>query len=105
VTRINQLETPASRLRSFNLWLAIGRIKNFMAMYHFHIKSDKKPNGAKVSAIKHVGYINRERTFAHDEHWKETNKFVGNFIMTKDTPNTLNALRSCFQKEKIIRQT
>ena len=41
--------------------------KNFMAMYHFRIKSDKKPNGTKISAVKHVEYINREGTFAHDE--------------------------------------
>ena len=33
-----------------------------MAMYHFRIKSDKKPNGTKVSAVKHVEYINREGT-------------------------------------------
>ena len=32
--------------------------KNFMAMFHFRIKSDKKPNGTKISA-----YINRERAF------------------------------------------
>jgi len=41
-----------------------------LAMYHFRIKSDKKPNGTKISAVKHVEYINREGTFAHDEQWK-----------------------------------
>ena len=65
-----------------------------MAMYHFRIKSDKKPNGSKVSAVKHVEYINREGTFAHDEHWKGTNKFVGNFISTAKTPNALNGLNA-----------
>ena len=69
-----------------------------MAMYHFRIKSDKKPNGSKVSAIKHVEYINREGTFAHEEHWKETNKFVGNFISTAKTPNALNGLNALLYK-------
>ena len=65
-----------------------------MAMYHFRIKSDKKPNGTKVSAVKHVEYINREGTFAHDEHWKETNKFVNNFITTAQSSTTLSPLLS-----------
>jgi len=69
-----------------------------MAMYHFRIKSDKKPNGTKISAVKHVEYINREGTFAHDEHWKQTNKFVGNFISTEKTPNALDGLDSLLYK-------
>ncbi|MBR0290071.1 MAG: MobA/MobL family protein [Selenomonadaceae bacterium] len=69
-----------------------------MAMYHFRIKSDKKPNGARVSAVKHVEYINREGTFAHDEHWKETNKFVDNFITTAQTPNVLDGLNALLYK-------
>ena len=69
-----------------------------MAMYHFRIKSDKKPNGTKISAVKHVEYINREGTFAHDEHWKETNKFVGNFITTEKTANALDGLNALLYK-------
>ena len=71
-------------LCSLNLRLDLERGKIFMAMYHFRIKSDKKPNGTKISAVKHVEYINREGTFAHDEQWKQTNKFVGNFISTEN---------------------
>ena len=67
-------------------------------MYHFLIKSDKKPNGTKISAVKHFEYINREGTFAHDEHWKETNKFVGNFITTEKIPNALNGLNALLYK-------
>ena len=37
-----------------------------MAMFHFRLKSDKKPNGTKISAVKHVEYIDREGSFAHD---------------------------------------
>lgn len=60
-----------------------------MAMYHFRLKSDKKPNGTKISAVKHVEYINREGAFSDDEHEKESDKFVGNFITTEKSPNSL----------------
>ena len=60
-----------------------------MAMYHFRLKSDKKPNGTKISAVKHVEYINREGAFSDDEHKQEVDKFVGNFITTKKIPNAL----------------
>ena len=69
-----------------------------MAMYHFRIKSDKKPNGTKISAVKHVEYINREGTFAHDEHWKQINKFVGNFITTAQMPNALDGINALLYK-------
>ena len=60
-----------------------------MAMYHFRIKSDKKPNGTKISAVKHVEYINREGAFSDDKHRQEVEKFVGNFITTDKIPNAL----------------
>ena len=51
-----------------------------MAIFHFRIKSDKKPDGTKVSAFKHVDYIRREGNFTEVENWEQKNKFVGNFI-------------------------
>ena len=69
-----------------------------MAMFHFRLKSDKKPNGTKISAVKHVEYINREGTFAHDKQWKESNKFVGNFITTAETPNALGGFNALLYK-------
>ena len=60
-----------------------------MAMFHFRLKSDTKPNGTKISAVKHVEYINREGAFSDDDHKQETDKFVGNFITTEKTPNAL----------------
>ena len=54
-----------------------------MAMYHFRLKSDKKPNGTKISAVQHVEYINREGKFSTPEQWQEKNKFVGNFISSE----------------------
>ena len=61
-----------------------------MAMYHFRLKSDKKPNGTKISAVKHVEYINREGAFSDDEHDKGNDKFVGNFITTEKSPKALD---------------
>ncbi len=58
-----------------------------MAMYHFRIKSDKKPNGTKISAVQHVEYINREGKFSTPEQWQEKNKFVGDFISSEKSPN------------------
>jgi len=69
-----------------------------LAMYHFRIKSDKKPNGTKISAVKHVEYINREGTFAHDEYWKQNNKFVGNFITTEKMPNVFDGINALLYK-------
>ena len=57
-----------------------------MAMYHFRIKSDKKPNGTKVSAVQHVEYINREGKFSKPEQWHENNIFVGNYITSDKSP-------------------
>lgn len=61
-----------------------------MAMFHFRLKSDKKPNGTKISAVKHVEYINREGAFSDVSHEQETDKFVGNFITTEKIPNVLD---------------
>ena len=58
-------------------------------MFHFRLKSDKKPNGTKISAVKHVEYINREGTFSDDRHRQGVDKFVGNFITTEKIPNAL----------------
>ena len=69
-----------------------------MAMFHFRLKSDKKPNGTKISAVKHVEYIDREGSFAHDEQWKENNKFVGDSITTAETSNALGGLNALLYK-------
>ena len=70
----------------------------FVAMFHFRLKSDKKPNGTKISSVKHVEYINREGSFSHDEHWQEKNKFVGDCITTAQTPNVLDGLETLLYK-------
>ena len=52
-----------------------------MAMYHFRIKSDKKSDGSKVSAVQHVDYIRRQGIYSDD---KECKKVVENFISAKN---------------------
>ena len=59
-------------------------------MYHFRIKSDKKPNGTKISAVQHVEYINREGKFSTPEQWQEKNKFSGDFISSEKFPNAFS---------------
>ena len=69
-----------------------------MAMFHFRLKSDKKPSGSKISAVKHVEYINREGSFAYDQLWQQANKFTGNFISTPQTSNALDGLYALLYK-------
>ena len=52
-----------------------------MAMFHFRIKSDKKSDGSKVSAVQHVDYIRRQGIYSDD---KECKKVVENFISAKN---------------------
>ena len=50
-------------------------------MFHFRIKSDKKPDGTRISPIQHVEYIRREGKY-------EEEQFVGNFISTTEMKKT-----------------
>ncbi|MBR0288369.1 MAG: hypothetical protein IJQ82_05265 [Selenomonadaceae bacterium] len=43
-------------------------------------------------------YINREGSFSHDEQWKQSNKFVGDFITTAKTANALDGLETLLYK-------
>ena len=55
-----------------------------MAMFHFRLKSDKKPDGTRISAVQHVDYIRHEGNFAEEQEWAKNNKFVGNVISSTD---------------------
>ena len=67
-------------------------------MYHFRLKSDKKPNGARVSAVQHVDYIRREGNFAEQEQWLAKTKFVGNVITTAEKSNALDGQTALLYK-------
>ncbi len=69
-----------------------------MAMFHFRLKSDKKPDGTKISAVQHVDYIKREGNFANVERWQEKNKVVGNFISSAEVKDACNGLETMLYK-------
>ena len=69
-----------------------------MAMFHFRLKSDKKPDGTKISAVQHVDYIKREGNFANIENWRANNKFVGNFISSLEVKDACNGLETLLYK-------
>ena len=73
-----------------------------MAMFHFRLKSDKKPDGTKISAVQHVDYIRREGNFANIENWNANNKFVGNFISSSEVKDACNGLETLLYKTDIL---
>ena len=60
-----------------------------MAMFHFRLKSDKKPNGTSISAVQHVDYIQREGRFKNIDQIQDNNTFVGNFISSTEIKDAL----------------
>jgi len=55
-------------------------------MFHFRLKSDKKPDGTRISPVQHVEYIRREGKYGESE------KFVGNIISTAEMENFAEGL-------------
>ena len=73
-----------------------------MAMFHFRLKSDKKPDGTKISAVQHVDYIRREGNFANIENWHANNKFCGNFISSAEVKDACNGLETLLYKTDVF---
>ena len=67
-------------------------------MYHFRIKSDKKPDGTRISPVQHVEYIHREGKYEED-------KFVGNIISTAEMKNADEGLLYKTDEYGVIRNT
>lgn len=67
-------------------------------MYHFRIKSDKKPDGTRISPVQHVEYIRREGKYEED-------KFVGNIISTAEMENADEGLLYKTDEYGAIRKT
>ena len=53
-----------------------------MACFYFRLKSDKKPNGMRISSASHVSYVNREGRFRNIDNVQEmgANKSYKNFL-------------------------
>ena len=69
-----------------------------MAMYHFRIKTDKKPDGTRISPVQHVEYIRREGNYAEEQEWQENNQFVGNLITSAEVKNVCKDFYSLLYK-------
>mgnify|MGYP007102009945 CR=1 FL=1 len=67
-------------------------------MFHFRLKSDKKPDGTRISPIQHVDYIRHKGNFAEAREWQANNKFVGNFISSAEIKNACKNLNSLLYK-------
>lgn len=65
-----------------------------MALYHFTLKTDKRPggNGSRVAAISHVEYINREGAFAKID--EKDASMMSNLITTETKKDALNGKRA-----------
>ena len=59
-----------------------------MALYHFTLKSDKKPNKKKVRASEHTDYINREGKYANTDELAKKN--LGNFITSAEVSDVFH---------------
>ena len=53
-----------------------------MACFYFRLKTDKKPNGMRISSASHVSYVNREGRFRNIDNVQEMgqNKSYKNFL-------------------------
>ena len=65
-----------------------------MALFHFRIKSDKKPDGSKISAVNHVDYIRREGVFSDVDRTSSFDYFSGNFISSAEIKDACGGLDS-----------
>ena len=63
-----------------------------MALFHFRIKSDKKPDGSKISAVKHIDYIRREGAFSNVDRTSSIDHFCGNFISSSEIIDACNGI-------------
>lgn len=59
-----------------------------MALYHLTLKNDKKQSGARVKAVEHVSYIDREGKY---EDWdQKKDVFFDNWITSAEKPDALH---------------
>ena len=73
-----------------------------MAMFHFRLKSDKKPDGTRISANQHLQYIQREGAFSNIDHSHEN--IATNKISASDHLDYINRNNEFAQPEGCIFQ-
>ena len=69
-----------------------------MALFHFRIKSDKKPDGSKISDVKHIGYIRCEGAFSDIDRSTSIDRFSGNLISSAEIKDACGSLDSFLYK-------
>ena len=67
-------------------------------MYHFRLKSDKKPDGTRVSPVQHIDYIRHEGKYLEEKEWAEKNKFAGDLITSAEVKNACKDLKTLLYK-------
>ena len=70
-----------------------------MAMYHFTIKTDKKPDGTKISALIHTEYINRENKY---KDYDLKNEIFQQEFKNSIIANAENSANSALGDKKIL---
>ena len=73
-----------------------------MALFHFRIKSDKKPDGSKISAVNHVDYIRREGAFSYVDRTSSFDHFSGNLISSSEIKDPYCGLDSLLYKTDVF---
>ena len=71
-------------------------------MYHFRLKTDKKPDGTRVSPVQHIDYIRHEGKYLEEKEWGEKNKFAGDLITSAEVKNACKDLGRVHIKESTI---
>ena len=67
-------------------------------MYHFRLKTDKKPDGTRVSPVQHIDYIRHEGKYLEEKEWAEKNKFAGDLITSAEVKNACKDLKTLLYK-------
>ena len=67
-------------------------------MYHFRLKSDKKPDGTRISPVQHIDYIRHEGKYLEEKEWAEKNKFAGDLITSAEVKNACRDLNTLLYK-------
>ena len=67
-------------------------------MYHFRLKTDKKPDGTRISPVQHIDYIRHEGKYLEEKEWAEKNKFAGDLITSAELKNACKDLNTLLYK-------
>ena len=73
-----------------------------MAMFHFRIKFDEKPDGIKISLVMHVDYINREGAFSDMRRQSVNANFVHNLISSAEIKDACGRIDTLLYRTDVL---